>query len=81
MTTITLYSTTNPDLGRSNDYQPILTSAGKIFIRAHVRTGPHNDLSIALDHADPAGHEVVLNTIKAPDQSQGAITQDEEFLN
>lgn len=77
MTTITLYSTTNPALGRSNDYQPILTSAGTVYIRQYVRTGPHNDLLTALDHADPQKHEVVLNTIVAPDQSRGAEQQEE----
>jgi hypothetical protein len=76
MTTITLYSTTNPEKGFASDYTKVLTSAGPIYIRAHVRTGPHNDLGIALDHADPAGHEVVLNTIKAPDQSKATELQE-----
>jgi hypothetical protein len=76
MTTITLYSTTNPDKGRANDYTKLLTSAGPVFIRAYVRTGPHNDLLAALDHADPAGHEVVLNTIEAPDQSNATALQE-----
>jgi hypothetical protein len=76
MTTITLYSShQKPTTGDS--FQPIDTSAGRIWIRAYVRTGPHNDLGKALDAADPAGHEVVLNTIKAPDQSHGAEQQEE----
>jgi hypothetical protein len=76
MTTITLYSTTDLEKGYKGNYTKIPTSAGPIFIRAYVRTGPHNDLGIALDHADPAGHEVVLNTIQAPDQSKATELQE-----
>jgi hypothetical protein len=68
MKTITLYAQKNPVLAMAQDYQKILTSAGPIFIRAYVRTGPENNLLTALDNADPSEGEIVLNTIEAPIQ-------------
>jgi hypothetical protein len=48
----------------SPHHQPVITTAGTIYIRAYERIG--ESVSLALDHADPDPGEIVLNSIPSP---------------